>query len=253
MTFQAYNRTRRLGAALDRMRGGADLTRVGLEHGFDSASGFRDAFARTFGGPPGRRRTAPCVVAHTIESPLGPLLICATPTAVSRLDFGDPQPLDTRLPALQQRLGCPVVPGTNERIEQLTDELARYFAGELQEFRVPLVYGGTPFQHAVWSELRRIPYGQTISYEELARRVGRPGAQRAVGQANGANPIGIVIPCHRVVNKGGQLGGYGGGLWRKQLLLDLERRGAGRDAVPGDLFGQTHRRGASPRGHASAG
>ena len=89
---------------------------------------------------------------------------------------------------------------------------------------MPLEYPGTPFQRAVWQRLLRIPFGQTIAYERLARDVGRPGAQRAVGTANGQNRLGIVIPCHRVVNKNGQLGGYGGGLWRKQFLLDLERR-----------------------------
>lgn len=227
MTFQAYDRARRLGTALDRIRDGANLTGVALQHGYDSNSGFRDAFERTFGRPPGRGRSAPCLVTQTLESPLGPLLLCATPAAICRLDFGDQRPLDKQIPTLQQRFGCPVVPGTNAPIEKLTDELARYFAGELREFSVPLFYPGTPFQQSVWNELRRISYGQTISYEELARRVGRPGAQRAAGQANGANPIGIVIPCHRVVNKSGQLGGYGGGLWRKQFLLDLERRVGG--------------------------
>ncbi len=86
-------------------------------------------------------------------------------------------------------------------------------------------YRGTPFQVSVWKGLLRIPYGKTTSYEQLARRVGRSGAQRAVGTANGRNPIAIVIPCHRVVNKSGRLGGYGGGLWRKQFLLDLEQGG----------------------------
>src|SRR5207245_2176076 len=88
---------------------------------------------------------------------------------------------------------------------------------------VPLVYPGTPFQQNVWSGLLTIPYGETCSYEDLARVVGSPQAHRAVGTANGKNRIAIVIPCHRVVNKGGKLGGYGGGLWRKQYLLDLER------------------------------
>ncbi len=86
---------------------------------------------------------------------------------------------------------------------------------------------GRQFEESVWGELRRIPYGETRSYEDLARAVGRPGGSRAVGQANGRNRIAIVIPCHRVVNKGGELGGYGGGLWRKRFLLDLEQRNSG--------------------------
>jgi len=109
------------------------------------------------------------------------------------------------------------------RIRQLRAELAEYFAGRRRVFEVPLHVKGSPFQERVWQELVGIPYGETRSYEEIARRVGSPGAVRAVGQANGMNRIAIVLPCHRVVNKSGKLGGYGGGLWRKERLLALER------------------------------
>src|ERR1035438_2697706 len=102
-------------------------------------------------------------------------------------------------------------------------ELGEYFAGARREFTVPLAYPGTAFEREVWTRLLAIPYGETRSYEELARAVGRPGASRAVGTANGRNRIAILIPCHRVVNKNGELGGYGGGLWRKRLLLELEK------------------------------
>ena len=108
-------------------------------------------------------------------------------------------------------------------LQQLATELEAYFAGALRDFSVPLVSPGTPFQQRVWNELGRIPYGQTRSYEELAIAVGIPGGQRSVGRANGLNRIAIVIPCHRVVRKDGHLGGYGGGLRRKQFLLDLEQ------------------------------
>jgi AraC family transcriptional regulator of adaptative response/methylated-DNA-[protein]-cysteine methyltransferase len=120
-----------------------------------------------------------------------------------------------------------VVPGTNAHIARVERELKEYFAGTRQNFEVPLVLKGTEFQETVWQELLRIPFGQTISYEGLATRIGKPTAQRAVGLANGRNRIPIVIPCHRVIQKNGQLRGYGGGLWRKQFLLDLERRSAG--------------------------
>ena len=116
-----------------------------------------------------------------------------------------------------------MVPGTNQHLDHLARQLDRYFAGQLQRFDVPLVLRGTPFQEAVWSQLLLIPYGHTRSYEQLARDAKRLGAQRAVGTANGRNPVAIVVPCHRVVNKSGRLGGYGGGLWRKQFLLDLEK------------------------------
>ena len=116
-----------------------------------------------------------------------------------------------------------IVPGENQHIKKLRNELNDYFCGSLKRFSVPLLYPGTPFQQRVWKELLRIPHGKTVSYEEIARRIGSPTGQRAVGHANGLNRIAIVIPCHRVVNKNGDLGGYGGGLHRKQKLLDLEQ------------------------------
>jgi AraC family transcriptional regulator of adaptative response/methylated-DNA-[protein]-cysteine methyltransferase len=123
---------------------------------------------------------------------------------------------------VRARVG-PTDTGSHPLLDQLRAELDEYFAGRRREFSVPLVYPGTPFQVKVWSALRAIPFGATISYEELASRVGSPGSQRAAGHANGQNPLAIIIPCHRVINKGGKLGGYGGGLWRKRILLDLEQ------------------------------
>ena len=104
-------------------------------------------------------------------------------------------------------------------------QLEAYFAGQLTEFDLPLAPVGTDFQRRVWDELRRIPYGQTISYGELARRIGNPNASRAVGLANGRNPFSIIVPCHRVVGSGGKLVGYAGGMTRKETLLALERPG----------------------------
>lgn len=223
MTFQAYDRARRLGQAMMDIRSGADLNDVALGYGYESPSGFRDAFGKTFGATPGRSRASDCVVTATIESPIGPLIVCATSKALCLLEFTDRRAIDNQLKALRRHFKCAVVPGRNEPIEQTEAELAAYFAGKRRTFTVPLVYPGTPFQVAVWERLIEIPYGETISYEQLAVDLGRPGAQRAVGMTNGLNRIGIIIPCHRVVNKSGQLGGYGGGLWRKQFLLDLER------------------------------
>jgi AraC family transcriptional regulator of adaptative response/methylated-DNA-[protein]-cysteine methyltransferase len=223
MTFQAYCRGRRMNEALQQIKRGARLDDVALGNGYDSHSGFRDAFARTFGRPPGKGRDAGCVVVAWAESPLGPLLMGATDDGVCLLEFTDRRALETQIDTVRRRFRSAVVPGHHAYIDQLQDELAPYFAGKLQKFRVPLIYPGTPFQQKVWEELLKIPYGETRSYEDVARAVGTPTAQRAVGTANGSNRIAIVIPCHRVVNKGGRLGGYGGGLWRKQFLLDLER------------------------------
>ena len=126
----------------------------------------------------------------------------------------------------------PVTSAEDHHLEATRRALKEYFAGKPPRLP-PLDLRGTEFQVAVWRALLEIPYGETRSYEEMAARVGRPGAQRAVGTANGRNRIAIVVPCHRVVNKSGQLGGYGGGLWRKRFLLDLEQRTSGLFAPDG--------------------
>jgi AraC family transcriptional regulator of adaptative response/methylated-DNA-[protein]-cysteine methyltransferase len=224
MTFQVYCRGRRLGKAFEQIRLGVDLDDVALGYGYDSHSGFRDAFARTFGKPPGRSRMSDCIVSAWIESPLGPLLAGATSAGICLLEFTDRRMLDAQFATLRKRFVCAIIPGENEHIKQLKKELAQYFDGSRNTFTVSLVYPGTDFQQKVWNQLLRIPFGKTISYEDIARRIGSPKAHRAVGHANGLNRIAIIIPCHRVVNKNGELGGYGGGLWRKRKLLDLESR-----------------------------
>jgi AraC family transcriptional regulator of adaptative response/methylated-DNA-[protein]-cysteine methyltransferase len=141
------------------------------------------------------------------------------------LEFADRRMLETQIKRLERLLRQSLVPGEHAHLTQAREELERYFARALRSFTVPLVFRGTPFEERVWRELVRIPYGETCSYADLARRVDAPGAQRAVGRANGMNRIAVVIPCHRVVQSDGALGGYGGGLWRKHWLLALEARG----------------------------
>ena len=223
MTFHAFARARRLAGALNRIREGSAVDAVVFESGYESHSGFREAFARTFGESPGSYRTGSCVFLSWISSPLGPLVAGATPEGICLLEFCDRRMLETQLRTCQRLFASPLVPGTNPHLERLQTELAGYFAGRLRRFSVPLVYPGTPFQRRVWEQLLAIPYGETRSYQELAAAVSEPKAVRAVGRANGLNRIAIVIPCHRVVNKDGRLGGYGGGLRRKQYLLDVER------------------------------
>lgn len=223
MTFQVYCRGRRLGKSLEQIRLGTDLDDVALGYGYDSHSGFREAFVKTFGQPPGRSRSADCIVVAWIESPIGPLLAAATTQGVCLLEFTDRRMLDAQFTTLRKRFKSAIVPGENEHIKQLKKELEQYFAGTLKKFSMKLIYPGTPFQEQVWNQLLKIPYGTTVSYEDIGKNIGSPKASRAVGTANGLNRIVIVIPCHRVVNKSGELGGYGGGLWRKQMLLRLER------------------------------
>jgi AraC family transcriptional regulator of adaptative response/methylated-DNA-[protein]-cysteine methyltransferase len=166
-----------------------------------------------------------------LESPLGPLLAGAGDDGVCLLEFTDRRMLEHNFETMRRLFGCPVVPGTHPLLDQLREELADYFGGKRLSFSVPLAARGTPFQEKVWQSLRGIPFGETISYDELARRIGQPTAQRAVARANGMNRICVLIPCHRVIGKDGTLTGYGGGLWRKRLLLELEKTGA----LPGTI------------------
>jgi AraC family transcriptional regulator of adaptative response/methylated-DNA-[protein]-cysteine methyltransferase len=223
MTFHAYCRGLRLAGALDRLRQGESIDEAAYGSGYESLSGFRDAFARRFGAPPGKGRATAVVAARQVATPLGPMLAAATADGLCLLEYTDRRALERELEELARRLGATAAPGKSSHLDLLEEELRRYFAGELREFTVPLVTLGSPFEERVWEELRRIPYGATKSYGQLARALGQPGAPRAVGRANGRNRLAIVIPCHRVINEGGKLGGYGGGLWRKQFLLDLER------------------------------
>jgi methylated-DNA-[protein]-cysteine S-methyltransferase len=150
----------------------------------------------------------------TVDSPVGELLLTSDGTALTRLLFdGAPDP------AWQER--------RDDVLEEAARQLAEYFAGDRIDFDLPLAPAGTPFQLRVWEALRAIPYAETVSYGQLAARLEAPGASRAVGLANGRNPISIVVPCHRVIGASGALTGYGGGLDRKRLLLGLERETAG--------------------------
>lgn len=150
-----------------------------------------------------------------MATPLGPLTLVADEQGLRQINFpqnGEPSAPD---------------PSWHEDAKALTEtirQLHAYFAGDLEAFDLKLAPEGTPFQQKVWKELLAIPYGETISYGELARRIGNPSASRAVGLANGANPIPIIIPCHRVIGSNGKLTGYGGGLPIKEKLLALEKR-----------------------------
>lgn len=172
-----------------------------------------------------RRRTgAKAIVVSLLATPLGPMLAGATDHGICLLEFSDRPMLPTELRDLERRLGRDIVAGRHPMLDELAAQLDDYFSGRRDTFDLLLVAPGTPFQQRVWAVLRGIPSGATISYEELAARAGRPGAQRAAGTANGANRLALLIPCHRVVRKSGEVGNYGGGRWRKAWLLEHERR-----------------------------
>lgn len=223
MTFHAYQRSRRLGSAFTQIRQGTKIDDAVFSNGYNSHSGFRDAFSKIFGKPPGKSVSTDCIVTSLYQSELGPIILGATSKGVCLVEFSDRRMLEYQLKTLKKRFNAAIIPGSNQHIEQIILELDEYFKGRLKNFKTPLVYPGTDFQMKVWDNLMKIPYGTTISYIDLAENIGVKGASRAVGTANGMNRIGIIIPCHRVVNKDGRLGGYGGGLWRKQWLIDMEK------------------------------
>jgi methylated-DNA-[protein]-cysteine S-methyltransferase len=149
-----------------------------------------------------------------IDSPIGPLLLVVGESGLRKVEF-----VNGRESAIQ-----PDWTRDESNLRDVIDQLGEYFAGERKDFELRLAPEGTAFQKTVWKRLCEIPYGETISYGELARRIGNPNASRAVGLANGSNPIAIVIPCHRVIGSNGKLTGYGGGLPIKEKLLGLERK-----------------------------
>ena len=170
----------------------------------------------------------PVVRYSTFSSPIGELLLTSDGHALTGLYMCEHRGMPTRGPESGWRRDDSV-------FQEVHDQLSAYFEGDLREFDLRLSMPGTPFQNLVWEGLRAIPYGETMSYAELARRIGRAGASRAVGSANGRNPISIVVPCHRVIAADGTLGGYGGGLDRKEWLLEHEAA-AGERMIPRRRF-----------------
>ncbi len=223
MTFHAYARARRLGMALTEIRQGSSIAPAAFNSGYESLSGFNEAFRQLLGTSPCAAQGAPLVVVQQIPTLLGPIIAGATENKLCFLEFADRRMLEKQLKTLHTRLGCTIVPGTNPIIKKTHKELKAYFQGKLQRFTVPLLTPGSAFQQRVWKALQEIPYGTTTSYGELARKLGLPAGHRAVARANGDNRIAIIIPCHRVINSDGKLAGYGGGVWRKQRLIDIER------------------------------
>jgi AraC family transcriptional regulator of adaptative response/methylated-DNA-[protein]-cysteine methyltransferase len=230
LTFQAYCRARRLAGAFEQIRDGKRIDDAVFDTGYASHSGFRDAFRKVMGQPPGvaaqdATGTAGAIQLAWVETPVGPMIAGATDAGLCLLEFTDRRMLEHQIETLKKRFGTALVPGSHPYLAQLTRELAEYFAGTRRSFDVPVHAPGSAFEERVWRALCDIPFGETRSYEDIARTVGSAKAVRAVGRANGLNRIAIVIPCHRVVNKSGELGGYGGGLWRKRRLLHLEKTG----------------------------
>lgn len=159
-----------------------------------------------------------------MDTPIGAMLAAASETHLVLFEFPHRRMIDTQLDRVRRAVGCELVPGESPVFDALRTQLDEYFTGQRRDFTIPLHAPGTPFQMRVWDALQRIPSGTTTTYGRLAESLGAPNAVRAVARANGDNRIAILIPCHRVIGANGALVGYGGGLWRKKKLLDLEAR-----------------------------
>jgi AraC family transcriptional regulator of adaptative response/methylated-DNA-[protein]-cysteine methyltransferase len=224
MTFQAYHRARRMGLALREVQKGARVDEARNGSGFESESGFREAFTRIFGEPPTTAKTRGGLFAQRIETPLGAMIAVADDEGLRLLEFIDRRATEREVSTLRKRLRTNVVPGEHRHLTATRRQLDNYFSGKQLEFDIPLAPVGSDFQLRAWKILRSIPIGETRSYSWMAKKLGDENARRAVGRANGTNMICIVIPCHRVIRADGTLCGYGGGLWRKKWLLDHEQR-----------------------------
>lgn len=225
MTFVEYARARRMGLALKNIRSGHTVIDTQLSAGYESSSGFRDAFSRIMGAAPTLLDDSKVLKASWIDTRLGPMIAIGDEQSLYLLEFVDRRGLECEVERLRKRTKSAIIPGMTEPIRSIERELKDYFDGTLTRFQTPLFLLGSPFQKSVWEQLKKIPPGETRSYADLAVALGKPTAYRAVAQANGANQLAIVIPCHRVINSNGDLGGYGGGLSRKDWLLQHEKQG----------------------------
>ena len=223
MTFQAFQRMFRLNTAFKKIQQGENIMETAYDSGFESLSGFNESFKTIFGVSPKNSKTQKIIDLKRIETPIGTMYAAATAEGICMLEFTDRKMLETEFKDLAKSLNAIIIQGENPHFIPLEKELAEYFLGKRTEFTVPLSPVGTDFQKSVWKILMKIPYGETWNYKKQSEVLGDAKKVRAVANANGMNKISILIPCHRVIGSNGTLTGYGGGIWRKQKLLELEK------------------------------
>ena len=218
-SFAQYQRERRLAASV----AAPSVLEAQLDAGYQSASGFREAYAKAYGTSPGGGVEDPLYI-DWVGTPLGQMVLLADDQALHLCEFTDRKALPRQMGRIRRLADRPVVMGRTSITDRAEKELSDYFAGKRTDFDVPIALNGTAFQSRVWEGLRAIPYGRTATYGELAETIGSPRAVRAAASSNAANALAIIVPCHRIVPKAGGVGGYAGGAVRKQWLLDHEAR-----------------------------
>ena len=223
MTFHGYQRKLRLNLAYKHLSEGKSVTHTAYDLGFESISGFSENVQKVFDTAPSQVSGKEILNVIRITTPLGPMIAAATSTGIFMHDFADRKGLDDYLTKVSKSLSSPVLPGYNDHLISLEQQVDNYFQGKQRTFNLSIQPIGTSFQQEVWNSLISIPYGTTRNYSTQAELLGRKNAVRAVAAANGQNRIAIVIPCHRVIGKNGELTGYAGGIHRKKWLLDYEQ------------------------------
>lgn len=222
MTFHAYLKALRINKAFEKMKHQQDVTTTALDSGYDSLSGFHGAFRNVTGMSPSQSKNRSLITLRQFSTPLGPMYAGVSETGLCLLEFTDRKMIDAQIEQLQKTMNASFIVGRNALLDRVEQQINEYFNGERRSFDIPLDIRGTDFQKQAWDALLKIPYGEIRSYQQQADRIGKPNAVRAVASANAKNHIAIVIPCHRVIAKDGGLAGFGGGIWRKRFLLDLE-------------------------------
>lgn len=224
ITFHSYQRMLRINNAYKKLSNGEKVTNAAFDSGYDSLSGFFEAFKSLFGDTPSNHKDTKVINITRFTTPIGPMFACATDEGICLLEFTDRRMLEFELKEIRRLLKAKIIYGDNLHFKKLHLQLKEYFEGTRQQFDLPLVTPGTDFQIKAWNSLKEIPYGTTTSYKRQAAAINNPKAVRAVAKANGFNRISIIIPCHRVIGEDGNLTGYGGGLRRKKWLLDFEKK-----------------------------
>lgn len=224
ITFQSYQRMVRINSAYENLKKGNSVTASAFDSGYESLSGFGYSFKNMLDISPRKVNSMNLIYLNRFSTPLGPMYACSTSKGICLLEFTDRKMLETEFKELTKLVRAKIIVGKNLYLKEVEKQVLEYFRGERYVFDIPIDAPGTDFQKEVWDKLKDIPFGSTLSYQEMANSLNRPKAVRAVANANGHNRISIIIPCHRIIGSDNSLVGYGGGLPRKKWLLEHERK-----------------------------